>query len=188
MEKFDRDIDAALLSGETIPRDTVLLWIDAAVDLVTLSKLYRLTDEGYYRIQPELDKESTCGLIQRYLLECIRRDVRDSAQIENRFDASQSLLSWLFHLLDMDDTSEIIAGAARAITDLFLESDEAVRYTIETAVLEHALETEALRPYFAHWESDDRLKDAWVASLEWGKAHPDSMRNMFRRLTKPSDE
>ena len=57
MKDFDADIDAALATEAQIPRDLVVSWIDSATNLRTLSKLYRLTDEGYYRIKPELGGE-----------------------------------------------------------------------------------------------------------------------------------
>jgi hypothetical protein len=37
--------------------EKVLLWMDAAEDLLTLAKLYRPTGESYYRIQPDLGRE-----------------------------------------------------------------------------------------------------------------------------------
>jgi len=73
------DIDTALSSDGPIANEQVLSWIDAAADsdLPTLPKLYRLTGEGYYRIQPELGRGPTCALIQRYLLGCIRDGATD---------------------------------------------------------------------------------------------------------------
>jgi hypothetical protein len=188
MADLASEINAALASDDPIPRDKVLLWIDAAADLATLAKLYRLTDEAYYRIQPDLGKEVTCTLIQRYLLECIRQDVAGDDKIQSRFDAAQSLHLWFCHLLEMEDMSTILTGAARAVTELFLEGGEDVRYTIETGFLEHVLETPALRPYFEHWSSDSRLKDAWERAIEWGKAHPDYIRKLFGRLRDPEDK
>ncbi len=88
MTDCDRDINAALLTDEPIPREKVLLWIDAAADLSTLSKLYRLTGEGYYRIHPELSQDVTCTLIQRYLLECIRQNVTEDDEIQDRWEAA----------------------------------------------------------------------------------------------------
>src|SRR5438309_8995920 len=90
----NRDLDAALVGNEPIPRERVLLWIEAASDLPTLSKLYRLTGESYYRIQPDLGKDTTCALIQRYLLECIRQNVPNNEEIEGRWEAAQSLHAW----------------------------------------------------------------------------------------------
>jgi len=80
------DIDTALSGDGTIPNEQVLAWIDAAADsdLPTLSKLYRLAGEGYYRIQPELGRGPTCALIQRYLLGCIRDGVTDNDEIQER--------------------------------------------------------------------------------------------------------
>ena len=100
------DIDAALSGGGPIPRARVISWIDAAADsdLSTLSKLYRLTGEGYYRIQPELGRELTCALIQRYLLGCIRDGATENEEIQERYQAAESLHVWFRHLAAMDGT------------------------------------------------------------------------------------
>src|SRR5215469_3450124 len=112
-----------------ISRERVLAWIDATADsdLLALSKLYRLTGEGYYRIQPELGREPTCALIQRYLLGCIREGVTDNEEIEERYKAAESLHVWFRHLLGLEDTSIVLAAAANAVTNLYLEGDEDVR-------------------------------------------------------------
>jgi hypothetical protein len=181
VEDFNSDIDSALASEEQIPKDLVLSWIERASKLSTLSKLYRLTDEGYYRIQPELGADLTCALIQRYLIQCIRENVEDDDDIESRFDAAMSLHTWLRRLLKMNN-DEILKRATHSITELYLTSDEAIRDAIETGFLEHALETAGLRPYFEYWSRDERLRDAWKRALEWGLAHPDYMEKMFQRL------
>jgi hypothetical protein len=185
MTDFDSEIDAALLGDESIPKEKVLLWIDAAAALSTLSKLYQLTGEGYCRIRPDLGKEVTCALIQRYLLECIREDASDHEEIQSRYEAAQTLLVWLWSLHQMEDTSLIIAGVVRAVTELYLASGEDVRTAIENGFLEHALETTALRPYFEHWSSDARLSEAWDRALEWGKAHPNYTWGLFQQLQRP---
>jgi hypothetical protein len=149
----DTDIDAALSSDSPIPGEQVVSWIDAAADcdLRTLSKLYRLTGEGYHRIQPELGIGSTCGLIQRYLLGCVRDGVTDNDEIQERYEAAESLHVWFRHLAEMDGTSKVLTAAADGLKKLYLESGDDVRTAIETGLLEHAMETAALRPYFEKW-------------------------------------
>jgi len=190
MTKFDRDITAALSSDGPISKESVLSWIDAAADSdpSTLSKLYRLTGEGYFRIQPELGREPTCALIQRYLLGCIRDGVTEDEEIEERYEAAGSLHAWFRHLLGTEGTSAVLSRAASAIMNLYLESGLEVRDAIETGFLEHALETAALRPYFEHWASDPRLQLAWNRALEWGKAHPDYVSGLFQKKKKKKKE
>ena len=182
------DIDAALLDNASIPREKVLRWIDAAADLLTLSKLYRLTGQDYYRILPDLGRDASCALIQRYLLQCIREGISDDDEIQGRYEAAQTLHVWFCHLHGMKDTSSILKAAARAVTDLFLASGEDVRNAIETGFLEHVLETAALRPYFDHWSHDSNLKQAWERALEWGKAHPDQTWGLLQQLRKLENE
>ena len=178
------DIDAALTGDGPIRGEQVSSWIDAVEDsdLRTLSKLYRLTGEGYYRIQPELGMGPTCALIQRYLLGCVRDGVTDSDEIQGRYEAAQSLHVWFRHLASVDGTSPVLAAAAVGIKNLYLQSGEDVRTAIETGFLEHALETTDLRLYFQEWSSDPRLAPAWKRALAWGESHPDYMAGLFERL------
>jgi hypothetical protein len=151
--EFDSHINAVLSSDGSIPKESALSWIDAAPDSEpsTLSKLYRFTGKVIIRLQLELCREPTCALIQRCLLACIREGVTGNEEIEERFEVAESLYVWFRHLLGMEGTSAVLAGAASAVTNLYLESGEDVRDAIETGFLEHVLETGALRPYFEHW-------------------------------------
>lgn len=189
MKDYISEIDAALSAETPIPRESMLQWIEAPSDLSTLAKLYRLTGQAYDRIQPELAPELTCSLIQRFLLQCIRENVIDDDEIPTRWEAAQTLHAWFCHLSDMpEDNSSILKQAAKAITNLYLESDSAVRNCIEQGFLEHALEMVALRPYFADWSSDVRLRDAWERALEWGEAHPNYTWDLLQELRRTQDE
>lgn len=191
MTRPGHDIDEALSGDGPIPGKQVLAWINTTPDsdLTTLSKLYRLTNEGHYRIQPELGRGPTCALIQRYLLGCIRDGVAGNDEIQERYEAAQTLHVWFRHLGGMDGTSSELAAAAKAVMNLYLESGEDVRDAIETGFLEHALETAALRPYFSHWASDSRLEPAWNRALKWGESHPEYTAGLFQRLQpKPKKE
>ena len=183
MKDLESQINQALHAGKTIPRESVVRWIDyAGNDLRVLSKLYKLTSECYYQIQPELGGEGTCALIQHYLLECIRQNVMDDEQIEERWEAARTLHGWFCHLAQMDDTSTILKRAVDAVTDAFLNGDDGVRVAIEQGFLEHALEMEALWPFFEHWSSDTHLEPAWSRAMEWGKAHPNYTWSLLQRL------
>lgn len=182
------EIDTALVNNEAIPKEKFLQWIAVATDLPTLAKVYRISNEGYYRIQPDLGDKASCGLIQRFFLECIRHDVKDDEEIPSRWEAAQDLHAWFCHLHEMGDSSEFLKNAAQAITELFLASSKEIQDAIEMGFLEHALETEALRPYFENWASDDRLRDAWENALAWGKAHPDFTWGMLKELRKLNEE
>src|SRR5258708_16134036 len=140
------DIDTVLSGDEPIPREQVLSWIEAAADsdLQTLSKLYRLTNEGYYPIQPELGRGPTCTLIQRYLLGCIRDGVTDNDEIQERYEAAATLHVWFRHLAGMDGTHDVLKAAAIGLMKLYLECGEEGRMAIETGLLEHALHPAAL--------------------------------------------
>lgn len=182
MTDFGRDLDAALEGSKPIARDDVLRWIDKATDLPTLSKLYRVTGEHYYRIHPELGKDAECTAIQRYLLECIRQNVQGNEQIEDRWGAAETLHLWFRQLVEMADAADVLGRAAQAIRELFLNSGDEIRTAIEQGFLEHALESVAVRPFFESWSSDPQLSETWGRALEWGKAHQDRSWNAIQRI------
>lgn len=182
MSDYRIDIDAALAADEPIAKDDVMRWIAAADDIFTLSKLYRLTGERYYSVQPELGRDETCSLIQRYLLECVRLNVTGRDDAQDRWEAAQTLHVWFCQLAEQDGTATVLKQAARGITEAFLAGNKDIRNAIEAGFLEHALETSALRPYFEHWSIDERLRPAWTRAIEWGKAHPDFTWGMLKQL------
>lgn len=114
-------IDAALSDKALLSRDLVVSWIESTPDsdLLTLSKLYRLTDEGYYRIQPELGMEKTCVFICRYLLACVRYNVENKRGIASRYEATETLHVWFRHLAEKEGTSGVLKQASDAITSTF---------------------------------------------------------------------
>ena len=189
MEDFQGEIDHVLSNEEPIPREKVASWIERASDLATLSKLYRVTGEHYYRIKPELGAELECAVIERHLLECIRQDPKEDEDqaVFGRWEAAEILHHWFCHLNEMGDSSAFLRHAARSITELYLASNEGIRDAIEMGFLEHALEQEDLRTYFADWSANDTLRPAWERALEWGKAHPGQMWNMIQELKKLKD-
>src|SRR5579871_3049851 len=170
---YTHEIDAALASQGPIPKEKVLLWLESAKDLSTLMKLYTLTGEGYYRIQPDLGKEAECGAVRDYLVECMRQDVIDSDQIQSRWEAARTLHLWLRQLLEMGDASDEIKKTAQAITELFVTSGADIQLAIEQGFLEHALESTSLRTYFDHWSKDETLRGTWERALEWADDHHD---------------
>ena len=172
-------VRAALDSDRDLARDEVASWCQTARDLDSLALLYRLTDEAYERIRPELGQQETCTLIRRYLLECVRLDPQAEG-ILGRYEAAEVLLNWLWHLSSLPGTEAALREVGSGVTELYLAGDHAVREAIETGFLEHALEEEEYRPLFASWAEHDQLKGAWAAALEWGEAHPGFTRELRR--------
>jgi hypothetical protein len=176
-------VQRALDGHETLSRDVVAEWCRMAGDDVeALAALYRLTYEAHERIQPPLERDESCGLIRRYLLECLRSDP-DLDGVLRRYDAAQVLLRWFWHLSRMPDTASVLEDTAAAVTELYLTGDAAVREVIETGFLEHLLEDEEYRPLFGGWAQRDELRDAWECALAWGKAHPGFTRSLLERTT-----
>jgi hypothetical protein len=138
MSNSNREIDAGLVSEDIIPKEKVVRWIESAEDIRALSKLYRLTRDRYYQIEPALGHKITCGLIQCYLLRCIEEDVSDDNQDladNDKIEARWKAHIWFRHLLETGNSNVILATAARAVTQTFLSGSEEVRDAMEMGFL-----------------------------------------------------
>jgi hypothetical protein len=189
MDELKTAIHALLQSDDVIARERVSEWIREGRDVETLALLYRLTAEAWDRIEPRLQREETCLLIRRYLLQCIHEDPQESITL-SRQEAAGELEGWFDHLADREDTHGILQEVVGAVTELYLSSNEEVRSAIETGFLEHVLEQTRLRFWFSHWARDERLHDVWQRALAWGEAHPDFMKGMreqLRQLQSPEE-
>jgi hypothetical protein len=189
MDELEASIHVALGSGDPIPRELVREWIQRADRVEADAMLYKLTDEAWNRIEPPLEGQETCTLIERYLLRCIRENPQGGGAL-SRYEAAGAREAWFDHLSSTEDGPNRLQTVVAAVTDLFLRGDDQVRLAIETGFLEHVLEQPTLRPLFSHWAHDDRLQDAWQACLAWGEAHPNFVKN-FRAGTRepqPDDE
>jgi hypothetical protein len=174
-------IRVALKSKDAIPREHIRQWIKDADTVAADALLYDLTRDAWNRIQPTLERDETCALIQRYLLRCIRENPTDGLAL-TRHEAAAELEGWFDHLAALEDTHDIAKRVAVAVTDLFLTGDAAMRGAIETGFLEHVLEQRSLRSFFAHWARDERLQEAWRHALMWGEAHPDFTKGLREQL------
>lgn len=87
--------------------------------------------------------------------------------------AAGELEAWFDHLAERG-ARETLQTVAAAVTDLFLRSDSDVQTALETGFLEHVLEQEHLRSFFAHWNEDPRPSEAHQRALAWGESHPAS--------------
>jgi hypothetical protein len=180
MQTQNRKIEEALASDLRIPRDQVEAWIAGAHDIETLALLYRLADEAYERIEPELGGALACRAINAYLLACIELGSPDSGPHLSRYEAANQLASWYFHMLEMPgDNVAILDESAAAVTAAYVAGSQEVRTAIETGLLEHVFEVGQLRRYYAHWANDPRLAEAYANAIEWGDAHPNEWRGLL---------
>jgi hypothetical protein len=163
------------------PRQQVRQWIQSADSVEAEALLYQLTRGAWNRIEPQLDRDETCALIQRYLLRCIRDDP-EAGVVLSRYEAAGELELWFDYLAEGEDAHDIMQGLVIAVTDLFLSSDDNVRRAIETGFLEHVLEQRKLRHWFSHWAVDERLQEAWRLALAWGDAHPNFVKSLRAHL------
>ena len=165
----------ALLQGDApIARDDVRRWIDSG-DLLTWSAVFTLTEEAWSRIQPEIPIEEQVDFMRRYLLRCIDENPPPGEHLHGGYEAAWELAGSMKHWRTLGGRA---AAAVRSIAveleKLYRRADSATQNRILCGVLEHAFEDPALRPYFANWDRDPELRDAYRLAVEWGAAHEET--------------
>jgi len=168
-----REVIAEIEANTPIERDLVRQWM-ADGDLLTRGAVYRLTNEAWARITPELTGNEQCAFMASYLFDCLISDPPSGEYIHTGFEAAWALASWLKHLLGIPGTEQTIAQVASNFRAAHLAGDAETRNRIGTGALEHVFESKALVPYFEDWRSDPELKQEFELALKWGEAHPSS--------------
>lgn len=160
-----------LHSDDAITRDEVRRWIDGG-DLLTWSAVYVLTDDAWPRIQPEIPEEEMVDFMRRYLLRCIEENPPSGDHLHGGYEAAWELAACLKHWRERGGkAAKALRGIALDLDKIYRRADDATRNRILCGVLEHAFEDAAVRPYFADWERDPDLREAYKLALEWGAAH-----------------
>lgn len=143
-------------------------------DLELWAAVYDVLGPGWKLIVPEPDMDETCVFITRYLLRCIHENVRDNDEVPNGYEAAWELAACLKHWADkLPETQAVLSAAAAQFTAAYRAGDEAERECLLNGMLEHALESAAVRPYFDSWRRDTMLSGAWRLAMEWAIAHGD---------------
>jgi hypothetical protein len=164
------ELEAAMTGGGIIAKPRYLRWARSK-DLSTRARAYALSATAWDRIQPEPSMVEQCEAMAGYLLECLATDPPTDGFIHSASTAGHELAAWLKHLSGNPEARGLIAAVATRLEALYKRSDPKGRDRIGTGALEHMLESSSLRPFFAHWQEDPALAEAYEPALRWGLAH-----------------
>jgi hypothetical protein len=170
-----QEIRARLAARGRFSLAEVRRWMADESDLELWAAVYDVLGPGWRLIKPEPDMDETCGFMAHYLLRCISEDVQnDNGDVHTAYDAAHSLAACLKHWAGkLPETHPVLADVASRITDAYRAGDEAERDRLLNGTLEHALEADAVRPYFEAWRDDPVLHEPWQLAMEWAVAHGD---------------
>lgn len=161
----------ALRAEGPVSRDDVRRWVESG-DLLAWSVVYDLAARGGDRIQPEIAMDEHTSFMRSYLLRCIEENPPAGDHLHGGFEAAWELAATIKHWRRSGgNLANLIRGVARDLEKLYRRAEPATQNRILCGVLEHAFEDPAVRPYFANWERDAELRDAYKLALEWGNAH-----------------
>ena len=162
---------AALNGDAPIARADLQRWIDSG-DLLTWSVVYQLASTVASRIQPPLKPEEQVEFTRRYLLRCIEENPAPGDHLHGGYEAAWELAT---ELKEWRQRGGRIAATLRGVSldleKIYRRGDPATQNRIVCGVMEHAFEDPAVRRYFADWERDADLKEAYQMAVEWGAAH-----------------
>ena len=170
MMNLSDEVEVALSGTGTIARAEYQRWIRG--DLRTRARVYAFTASQWSRIQPEPSGTEHCRFMADYLIECLLQNPEgDDDFLHSGFEAGYEIAAWLKHLVTTSDGRTAISEIEGRLAAAYKAADPTTRNRIETGVLEHALESRAVRPFFDKWGTDPTLREAHEHALAWGMAH-----------------
>ncbi len=110
--------------------------------------------------------------MRRYLLRCIEENPTSGDYLHGGSEAAWELAGCLKQWRAKGGkAANALRGIALDLEKIYRRGDDATRNRVLCGVLEHAFEDPALRPYFADWDRDADLREAYRLATEWGTAH-----------------
>lgn len=164
---FYAEVLGHLDSGESASRDDIHRWIESG-DLLTWSAVYALLE----RPSTQFPAEEAADFMRRYLVRCIEENPAPGDYLHGGYEAAWELAALLKEWRRRGGrVGATVRGIALELEKLYRRGDPATKNRVLCGVLEHAFEDAALRPYFANWDRDPELREAYGLALDWGAAH-----------------
>lgn len=164
----------ALQSDAPVAREDVRRWIDSG-DLLTWSAVFTLLEEAGSRVQPEVPLEEQVDFTRRYLMRCLDENPTPGEHLHGGYEAAWELARCVREWRRLGGrAAAAVRGIALELEKLYRRADATTQNRILCGVLEHVFEDPALRPYFANWNRDTELREAYRLALEWGAAHEET--------------
>jgi hypothetical protein len=167
---YTTEVEAVIGNSNDIAKADYLRWTRQG-DLATRARAFRLSESAWERIYPEPTMSEQCGFMADYLLQCLVANPVGDEFIHSGVEAGHMMAAWLKHLSTIPAATAVIDYVAARLASAYRTGDAKTRNRIETAALEHLLESPRLRPFFGSWSTDPVLHEAYQAALGWGLAH-----------------
>lgn len=159
-----------LASSESVSPEQILEWMRSEEIQVQAGIVVILSD-CYDRISPPLDPQTEFEFCIAYYKRCLLEDPPEGEFTANRTVEGDALQKWFKALWANGRVNkELLARLRKMLTEVYKGGDDATKYAVETAVLEHLCEDPEIVHYFSNWANDPSLREAYSRAKEWGSA------------------
>jgi hypothetical protein len=139
----------------------------ATDDLDAWSAVHDALSQTHCRVHPVPDPMERWSFIRKYLLRCIQQNP-PSNHVHSGYEAAWELAGWIKSwALGLPGSRQALEVAEHDLAAAWKTGDDGVRDRLVNGTLEHALEKACVRPFFAHWENDPSLNEAWQPAMSW---------------------
>jgi len=157
-------------NNDPIPKTSINEW-SSSEDIEVLGVLCNLILDSrcYKRINPPLTIEEYQQIILNFYGRCILENPQGEWS-EPRYIAGYELMRWFMGLWnDKNVPRKEILKIKNWLAEMYKQSDKGVKNCIVVSVLEHLFEDKKVRRFFADWQRDPILKEAYSEAMEWAR-------------------
>jgi hypothetical protein len=153
-------------SGEAIPRDAVLRWLDSD-DLSARGATFAYLErtDCVSRMTPSLTQDQFDDRYFDYLKRCLIEDARNE-WVHSRYEAAWALSSWFKRAVARDASQQRLIKLRKWLATTY-KTEPALRDTLLNGFLEHVLAYPGVSGFFKPWKPDPELRAALQSAQEW---------------------
>jgi len=143
-------------------------------DIEVLGLVCSTINERRFRIEPELSLEEYVDFYKLYYGRCMRENP-DGKWSDSRWSAGATLVNLIASMWRHDGVPRsVLEGWKHWLAEQYRNGSEDIRTCIVQATLEHLLEQEHFREFFADWKKDPVLKHAYDEASLWHQGGGDT--------------
>jgi hypothetical protein len=151
---------------DVIPLSEMREWMKSG-DIEILGFAHSTIGNGRFWIEPALPVEEHVHFVKHYYERCLRENP-DGDWSDSRYSAGMTFVNIFGSLWrDSQVPRRLLDDLKNWLGRLYKDGDEIVRTCLVQATLEHLVEQNAIREFFADWQKDTVLRAAYDEACLW---------------------
>jgi hypothetical protein len=154
-----------------LPLENIREWMKSD-DIEVLGFTDAMIHDGRFHIEPPMSPNEYAEFVKHYYGRCFRENPDGDWSLSAYIGGGTVVRIFISLWDDERVPRSILASLKDWLAELYKSGDDCLKTCIINATLEHLFERKPLRKYFADWQRDSELAEAYKEACLWDRKTP----------------